>query len=94
MAAVPAYPVPSGVRMSRITRTTDSEKVDEYIARSEPFVRPILNHFRNLIHRTIPDVEERMRWNMPHFVVEGSAICYMAAFKRHVATGRYLKCPK
>jgi len=73
--------------MSKPARTAGSEKVDAYIAGAEAFARPILNHFRKLVHRTIPDVEERTKWNMPHFVVAGSAICYMGAFKHHVAIG-------
>lgn len=73
--------------MSKTASVAGSEKVDDYIARSEPFARPILDHFRKLVHRTIPDVGEALKWGMPHFVIGGSVACYMAAFKRHVAIG-------
>lgn len=73
--------------MSKAVRPADTDKVDAYIAHAEPFARPILTHFRKLVHRSIPDVEETMKWNMPHFVVAGSAICSMAGFKQHVAIG-------
>lgn len=71
--------------MSKTASVAGSEKVDDYIARSEPFARPILDHFRKLVHRTIPDVGEALKWGMPHFVIGGSVACYMAAFKQHVA---------
>lgn len=55
--------------MSKTASVAGSEKVDDYIARSEPFARPILDHFRKLVHRTIPDVGEALKWGMPHFVI-------------------------
>lgn len=73
--------------MSKTASAAGSEKVDDYIAHAEPFARPILNHFRKLVHTTIPDVGETLKWGMPHFVIEGSAACYMGAFKQHVAIG-------
>lgn len=37
-------------------------RVDAYMARSEPFARPILKHLRKLVHATCPDVEETLKW--------------------------------
>ena len=59
-------------------------KVDQYIAKSADFAKPILSHFRKIVHQACPDVEEEMKWSMPHFMYKGM-LCGMAAFKKHCA---------
>ena len=61
--------------------------IDSYIARSADFAKPILNHIRALVHKTCPDVEEKMKWSFPHFDYKGEMMCSMAAFKQHMAFG-------
>ena len=61
--------------------------IDAYIAKSADFAKPILNHLRKLIHEACPDVEERVKWSMPHFDYKKSPLCHMAAFKQHAAFG-------
>ena len=61
--------------------------IDNYIARSADFAKPILNHIRELVHKTCPDVEEKMKWSFPHFDYKGEMMCSMAAFKQHMAFG-------
>ncbi len=61
-------------------------RVDAYIARSEPFARPILKHLRKLVHATCPDVEETLKWGMPSFTYHG-ILCGFAAFKNHATFG-------
>jgi len=58
-------------------------RIDAYIARSAEFARPILEHIRALGHAACPDVEERMKWSMPHFDYHGAMMCSMASFKQH-----------
>ncbi|MBC7791092.1 MAG: YdeI/OmpD-associated family protein [Anaerolineae bacterium] len=61
-------------------------RVDAYIARSAEFARPILAHLRKLVHAGCPDVEETLKWGVPHFMYKGM-LCGMAAFKNHCAFG-------
>ncbi len=61
--------------------------VDNYIARSADFAKPILKHIRELVHKTCPDVEEKMKWSFPHFDYKGEMMCSMAAFKQHAVFG-------
>jgi uncharacterized protein YdeI (YjbR/CyaY-like superfamily) len=61
-------------------------RVDAYIEKSAEFARPILTHLRKLVHKACPDVEETMKWSMPHFDFKGP-LCNMAAFKQHCAFG-------
>ena len=61
--------------------------IDAYISKSADFAKPILNHIRELVHKTCPDVEEKMKWSFPHFDYKGEMMCSMAAFKQHAVFG-------
>lgn len=65
---------------------TRDPRVDEYIAKAQPFAKPILTHIRKVVHAACPGVEETMKWSMPHFDYRGM-LCSMAAFKAHCAFG-------
>ena len=62
-------------------------RVDAYIAKAQPFAKPILIHIRELVHKACPDIEERIKWGMPHFDYRGEMMCSMAAFKQHAVYG-------
>jgi uncharacterized protein YdeI (YjbR/CyaY-like superfamily) len=59
-------------------------RVDAYIAKSADFAKPILIHLRELAHAACPEVEETLKWRMPHFTHRG-ILFGMAAFKQHCA---------
>jgi uncharacterized protein YdeI (YjbR/CyaY-like superfamily) len=61
--------------------------IDAYIIKSADFAIPILTHIRELVHKTCPDAEEKMKWSFPHFDYKGEMMCSMAAFKEHAAFG-------
>jgi uncharacterized protein YdeI (YjbR/CyaY-like superfamily) len=61
-------------------------RVDAYVARAQPFARPILKHLRKLVRIGCPDVEETIKWQSPFFERNG-IICFMAAFTEHCAFG-------
>ena len=61
--------------------------VDDYISKKADFARPVLKHLRALVHKTCPDVEEKMKWSMPFFDYKGEMLCHMAAFKQHAVMG-------
>lgn len=63
------------------------KKIDAYIAKSADFAKPILNHIRELVHKTCPDVEEKVKWGMPFFDYKGEMLCHMASFKQHAVMG-------
>ena len=64
-------------------------KVTEYIAKSADFAKPILNHLRESIHSTCPDVEEDIKWGTPHYAYKGDHLCMMAGFKNHCSFSLY-----
>lgn len=66
---------------------TKDKRIDAYIAKSADFAKPILKHFRELVHKACPEVEETMKWSFPHFDYKGSVMCSMASFKQHCAIG-------
>ena len=57
-------------------------RIDAYIGKAPEFAKPILTHVRALVHEVVPDVEETMKWSVPHFDYKG-VLCGMAAFKQH-----------
>ncbi|HEV7387959.1 MAG TPA: YdeI/OmpD-associated family protein [Gemmatimonadaceae bacterium] len=57
-------------------------RVDAYIAKSADFAKPILRHFRELVHDAVPEASETMKWSVPHFDYNG-VLAGMAAFKQH-----------
>lgn len=61
-------------------------RVDAYIARAQPFAKPILERIREAMHRGCPDVEETMKWSTPHFDYKG-VMAGMASFKEHASLG-------
>jgi uncharacterized protein YdeI (YjbR/CyaY-like superfamily) len=60
-------------------------RIDAYIDKAGDFARPILRHIRELVHKTVPDAGEALKWGMPHFTHKGKNIAGMAAFKAHCA---------
>ncbi|PQJ12531.1 hypothetical protein CJD36_001925 [Flavipsychrobacter stenotrophus] len=64
-----------------------SIKIDEYVDNSGDFAKPILNHLRELVHETCPEVEEAWKWSFPNFMYRGAILCSMAAFKHHCSFG-------
>jgi uncharacterized protein YdeI (YjbR/CyaY-like superfamily) len=63
------------------------KRIDDYIKKAAPFARPVLIHFRELVHKTCPDAEEKMKWSFPHFDYKNEMMCSIAAFKNHCAIG-------
>ena len=61
-------------------------RIDAYIARAQPFARPILQRIRKAVHAGCPEVEETLKWSAPHFDYKG-VMCGMAAFKEHIRFG-------
>jgi hypothetical protein len=62
-------------------------RIDAYIAKSAPFARPILRHLRKLVHQGCPAAAEAVKWSSPFFLYRGKILCFMAAFKAHLAFG-------
>lgn len=60
-------------------------RIDAYIARAQPFARPILEKVRERVHATVPDADEAMKWSMPAYLVGGKILLITAAFKAHAA---------
>lgn len=50
-------------------------RIDAYIEKSQPFAKPLLEHFRALAHQAIPHAEETLKRGMPHFTTDGAIGC-------------------
>ena len=60
-------------------------RIDAYIARAQPFARPILEKVRERVHAVVPGVEEAMKWSHPTYLRNGKIVLGTAAFKEHAA---------
>lgn len=60
-------------------------RVDAYIAKAQPFARPILERIREIVHRALPEIEEGIKWGIPAFMLKGKNVAGMAAFKQHAS---------
>lgn len=60
-------------------------RIDDYIAKAQPFARPILSRIRQCVHSALPEVDETIKWRMPAYTVGGKIILITAAFKAHCA---------
>ena len=61
-------------------------RIDAYIAKAQPFAKPILMRLRKAIHAGCPEVVETVKWSMPAFEYKGP-LAGMAAFKAHCTFG-------
>jgi hypothetical protein len=59
-------------------------RVDDYIAKSADFAKPVLLRLRKLVHAACPDVTETIKWGAPFYEHKGILIC-TPAFKKHCA---------
>jgi uncharacterized protein YdeI (YjbR/CyaY-like superfamily) len=57
-------------------------RVDAYIAKAPAFAKPILEHFRAIVHAACPDAEETIKWSSPSFQFKGP-MCGMESFKEY-----------
>ena len=60
-------------------------RIDAYIAKVQPFARPILAHVRDRVHAAVPNIEETLKWSAPAFTLDGRIVLIIAAFKAHAA---------
>lgn len=58
-------------------------RVDDYIAKAEPFAQPILEHLRVMMARLVPQGDEAIKWGAPHWILGGRNLAGMASFKAH-----------
>jgi uncharacterized protein YdeI (YjbR/CyaY-like superfamily) len=60
-------------------------RIDAYIAKAQPFARPILEKMRERVHAVLPEAEESIKWSMPAYMLGGKIVLISAAFKAHAA---------
>jgi uncharacterized protein YdeI (YjbR/CyaY-like superfamily) len=60
-------------------------RIDAYIAKAQPFARPILEKMRDRVHAVLPEAEESIKWSMPAYMLGGKIVLITAAFKAHTA---------
>jgi uncharacterized protein YdeI (YjbR/CyaY-like superfamily) len=66
-----------------------NKKVTDYIAKSEEFAKPILEHLRQIVQETCPEAEEDIKWGTPHYSYKGDHLVMFAGFKNHCSFSIY-----
>lgn len=69
--------------------TKFNPEVDAYIAKSADFAKPILEYLREIIHNNCPDVEEFIKWGIPHLDYKGDMMCILASSSKHCSFSLY-----
>jgi len=64
--------------------------VDDYIASSPEFAKPILAHLRQVVHDGCPRVKETVESGRPEFLHQGKTLAVMAVFQTHCAFSFWL----
>jgi uncharacterized protein YdeI (YjbR/CyaY-like superfamily) len=60
-------------------------KVDDYLAQAPDYARPILTYVRSLLHELCADLDEQIKWSLPHFDYRGEMMVIVAAYPKHCA---------
>jgi uncharacterized protein YdhG (YjbR/CyaY superfamily) len=58
---------------------------EEYFAAFDGLVSERLSQLRALVKATIPDVTEKISYNIPAYFVDGRPVVYIAGYKQHVS---------
>jgi hypothetical protein len=61
-----------------------NQKIDAYINKQQSPQKEICQKLREIIHKTLPDVKEEMKWGVPTFA---GGKFYFVALKDHVNLG-------
>ena len=59
-------------------------KIDEYINKQKNPQKEVCNYLRNLLHKTLPGINEEMKWGVPVFA---GGKFYIGSFKNSVNLG-------
>ena len=60
-------------------------EIENYIASSAEFARPVFIHLVQLIHKACPEATTSIKWGFPHFMYHGKILCSFASFSKHCA---------
>ncbi len=60
------------------------KSIDDYIAELPPESRAVASKLRALVHDTVPEVTERISYDMPTFDLKGQPMIYFGAWKKHI----------
>jgi hypothetical protein len=62
-----------------------NDDVTKYILNTKPWQANICTKFREMIHATVPTIEERLQYGKPHYLKDGSYTAVLYASKDKVS---------
>jgi uncharacterized protein YdhG (YjbR/CyaY superfamily) len=70
-----------------------ADSVDAYIAAAPEETRPALEEIRSLVHRVVPEAEEKISYRIPTFTIGKKYFAYLAAHESHIGLYPVLEMP-
>ncbi|EEF69729.1 hypothetical protein HOLDEFILI_00062 [Holdemania filiformis DSM 12042] len=67
-----------------IMKTEKRESVEDYLCSFPEKQRDLLNQLRMLIKKTMPQIEEKLSWGAPTYVLEGRYCLQFAGYQKHL----------
>ncbi|HZX08006.1 iron chaperone [Kribbella sp.] len=61
------------------------ETVDEYIASFPPDVQEVLQEVRRTIHAAVPGAGEKISYQLPAIILDGTGLLHFSGWKSHIA---------
>ena len=65
--------------------TTQFESIDQYIGSFPEEVRVVLEEVRLTIRNAVPDLEEKISYQIPTMTLGGKSVVHFAGWKRHIS---------
>ena len=62
---------------------TTAVSVDDYLQSLSSWQADNISRFRRLVHTTVPDIAEAIKWGVPVFIYHNKTLFAAAAFKTH-----------
>lgn len=59
--------------------------IDTYLHNVTPAQKKALSRIRTIVKKTVPEVEEKISYEIPTFSYKGRNLLYMAAYKNHMS---------
>jgi uncharacterized protein YdhG (YjbR/CyaY superfamily) len=65
--------------------TTDFRSVEEYLASFPADLQDILRQVRETIHAVVPNVGEKISYQLPTVTMDGKPLMYYSGWKKHIS---------
>lgn len=62
-------------------------EVDEFIEKVDPKLKPLVKKLRAIVKKTLPNTEEKIKWENPVYILNDKNISWILVYADHVDLG-------